>query len=612
MLMDLSTLEGRKVQGALIRQAAQEAGLSLEELARAIGCSRALLYQYVAGTRLAQPDNVQKIAQVTGKPLTFFYGGAEEAPSVARAPRAARWQEQREKEQETLARERAQFYQTALEQTLRDLRDLYQAQVNPPDYKGAVSTCERLISITRHLGRTEAEAQAQLDLGNARLSLCEFEAAQGPLRTAIKLFASLGDEMKALSARQSLGYCLLALGKPAEAMEQFQSVAQSSHWHNRWQGLVSIAAVQELGGLYREAMETLHEALEVTEQGTEQREQERAALYVRANMVNVYIGCGDYQEALPLARETLRQADRLQERDQYVESLLNLGVCEQHLGEWGDSYAHLSHALELARYGDDRERVAVTQACLCGLLSEMGDFEAAKQRGKDALATALALGSWRGELLAHQSLCQAYGLSGLLSEATYHLEQALRLAEQLKAVKERAWLGAWRAEIALRRGDLDTGQAEAQRTLETAEAMGARHLQAFASLQMARWLEGQKKTSLALQSALSALAQAQQIRVPDLQRRAHTLLGQIYLHRRKIRESLEHLRQAVDIIIAQRSQLAAAELEDTVLEEQERLETCLTLARLLQRQQGEQAATRFVTELNYPPLEEQWKEEKGR
>ncbi|MGQ9461487.1 MAG: helix-turn-helix domain-containing protein [Candidatus Fervidibacter sp.] len=74
MELDLTTPEGRKKQGELILQAIKEAGLSVEQVAKDIGCSRALLYQYIAGTTLAQPDKLTLIARRTVKPLWFFYG----------------------------------------------------------------------------------------------------------------------------------------------------------------------------------------------------------------------------------------------------------------------------------------------------------------------------------------------------------------------------------------------------------------------------------------------------------------------------------------------------------------------------------------------------------
>src|SRR5437016_13764878 len=72
--MDLSTRQGRREQGQLIQKAVGRAGLSVEELANRIGCSRALIYQYLSGTTLAQPDRLQRIASVTNVPLAYFYG----------------------------------------------------------------------------------------------------------------------------------------------------------------------------------------------------------------------------------------------------------------------------------------------------------------------------------------------------------------------------------------------------------------------------------------------------------------------------------------------------------------------------------------------------------
>src|SRR2546425_5637948 len=73
--MDLSNRQGRREQGQRIQTAVERAGLSVEELANRIGCSRALIYQYLSGATLAQPDRLQQIAAVTGVALTYFFGG---------------------------------------------------------------------------------------------------------------------------------------------------------------------------------------------------------------------------------------------------------------------------------------------------------------------------------------------------------------------------------------------------------------------------------------------------------------------------------------------------------------------------------------------------------
>ena len=55
-----------------IQQAVERANLSVEELAGRIGCSRALIYQYLSGTTLAQPDRLQQI-DVTRQPIDVAF-----------------------------------------------------------------------------------------------------------------------------------------------------------------------------------------------------------------------------------------------------------------------------------------------------------------------------------------------------------------------------------------------------------------------------------------------------------------------------------------------------------------------------------------------------------
>src|SRR5438105_5626167 len=143
--MDLSTRQGRREQGRRIQQAVERANLSVEELAGRIGCSRALIYQYLSGTTLAQPDRLQQIAAECGVALTYFYADAAEpeaeteeagrAAAAAGVPPPA--------PQEVTAR---------LSDSLRALQELADAQEGPPDYRALASTCERILSLSAQLG----------------------------------------------------------------------------------------------------------------------------------------------------------------------------------------------------------------------------------------------------------------------------------------------------------------------------------------------------------------------------------------------------------------------------------------------------------------------------
>src|SRR5438045_536263 len=137
--MDLSNRQGRREQGQRIQTAVERAGLSIEELANRIGCSRALIYQYISGTTLAQPDRLQQIAAQIGLPLAYFYGaGAEEGERAAESDQVA----------------------ARMAESLRGLEELARAQESGPDYSALASTCERILSLAAPAGDTATEARA--------------------------------------------------------------------------------------------------------------------------------------------------------------------------------------------------------------------------------------------------------------------------------------------------------------------------------------------------------------------------------------------------------------------------------------------------------------------
>ena len=614
--MDLSTKEGRKEQGSLIQQASQEAGISLEHLAREIGCSRALIYQYVSGTTLAQPDKVQLIGDASGKALGFFYGSADQIDTVAidveEVTRQRKEFEDHQREfdldRQELERERSRFFQGRVESTLRDLQVLAEAQGNPPNNKALSSTCERLASAAHQAGRHDVEAQALLDLGNTRLNLTEFDSAQNSLQEAIRLFSVAGDSLNELKARQSLGRCLMAMGHPGEAMQEFQKVAAGEGWANRWQGLVSLGAVHELMGDYGQAMKDLDASLEIVGVAEDDLEREVGELYVRANFVNVYLGCGDYTEALRLAQDCYQSAQRLENRDQYLEALFNYGVCHRYLGQWAKAHEQLHEAMELSRYAGEKEQEAFIRGFMSGLLAEMGEFERAKEIGKDALSASLSLGLWRGELFAHQGLAEAYWRSGMANEALYHTEAALRVTERLRYAKGRTWLAALRIYLKVSEEPWAEAVTEAQGIVDAAEEMGAEDVRAWALIVLSRSHIALDDCEAAAQSATAAIEAAERTCVPELIWRSHWLLSRALHGAGQMEEALRQARQCVVSMNQLRAIVVEADFDDTLLEDRERFEAVLLTALLLEQEEGTQVAEQFLKETEWPPLIDRWKE----
>ena len=602
MELDLTTPEGRKKQGELILQAIREAGLSVEQVAKDIGCSRALLYQYIAGTTLAQPDKLTLIARRTGKPLAFFYGADLTQPEAVQA------------EREALQRERVEWERKQAEERTKQLRErldilfaLADAQSSPPDWKAAASTCEQIVSIARALGDEEAEAKALFKLGNLRLLMGDLDGAVSALRQAQGLFERQGNNPYALACRQSIGRALLLMGHPEEAEQQFEQAAKSENWHNRWEATVALAAVAEWVGDFRTAMERLDEAEELSSQAPTERDAQIARMFISANRANVYLACGDFEEAEKLAKEVLKIAEQLGDRDQQLEALLTIAVCQRHLGKWVDAYENASRARTLALFANDAERLTIAETVLAQLLAVAGDFAAAKTFAKNALTEALKLRSRRAELWAHKALAETYLREESPDDAQYHAQVAVELANSMKHLTEFAHALALRAWSKFLSGKLTEASQELERSFAIADEKGIRHIAALASL---LWVQiALAKNDKRVDEWISSAERlALEVGDADLIYRCLAVKGQRAASVSDWKSARDALSKAYELLGKWRKEWVTAGHDDTWLEDPLKFKATLSLAQVIAQTEGKDEADRFVSEIGWLPLEEAWRQ----
>jgi len=600
MELDLTTPEGRKKQGELILRAIKEAGLSVEQVAKDIGCSRALLYQYIAGTTLAQPDKLTLIARRTGKPLGFFYGADLSQPKEIQAEREALQRECLEFERQ-LAEER----ERNLKQQLANLFAIADAQSSPPDWKAAASTCEQIIPLARSIGYVKAEAEALFRLGNLRLFMGDLDGALSSLKQAYGLFEKLGDTAYAIACRQSIGRALLLMGHPEDAESHFKLAVKSENWHNRWEAIVALSAVREWVGDFKAAMERLDEAEELSAQAPTEREGHIVRMFVAANRANVYLACGDFIEAEKLAREALRFAEQLSDRDQQLELLLTISVCFQHLGKWVSAHENAVRARTLALFAGDFERVAVAETVLAQLLAVVGDFDGAKMAAKSALTSALKIRSRRAEFWAQKALAETYLREGNPADARYHAQMSLEIAESMRNISERAYSLVLRSWVNFQLGDLNAANDDAEKSFSIADEKGMRYVAALSSWLKAQVAKerGEKEAEKWLANALSL---AQEIGDAELIYKVLVLKGEWALNDGKLENAFDALTQANQLLSNWRLEWRSANLDDTWLEDPFRRKACLSLAHCIASKEGFEAAKKFISELGWLPLEEEW------
>ncbi|MHB0937885.1 MAG: helix-turn-helix domain-containing protein [Armatimonadota bacterium] len=562
MQIDFTTREGRHAQGKLIQQAAEEAGLSLESLAREIGCSRALIYQYVSGATLAQPDRIQQIAERTGKPLLYFYGG-ESAP------------------------------EDLLDRIL-SLQTLLNAQIGPVDLENAVSTAEQLIALARQAGQTKVEATARVRLVSVLLQRSEASRALTALGQTIPFLRQHGLGGPLRASEQNRGHALLALGRIDEAEACFAELAKNDDWTTRWQAKVSLAAVAEYRGQYQRALELLDEALGMAGTAPDTRSAQQLQLYAAGNIANVHLACGDQRAAAAEASRALALAEGLANRDQYIEALLTLGVCQRFDGQLARSRATLETAIRWARLAEDGGREALGRAELAATLIEAGRADDGRELAKDALQQGIATQTRRAELSAQLALAQGYLRADLPQEARYHAAQAMEIGAHLGHPFMQAAALALLGEAYRQRGDAGEARAAFLKARELADAIGTRVPAAQAALGLA--LTGETVAWPEL------LAQARELEVP-------TVRWTVLLHAGIAREeagapaeAIPLYREAITTLAALRNSLLGEETGDTYLEQRAAWEPYIRLARALQAQGQAEEAERVIVAAEWPPL----------
>ena len=607
--MDLSTKQGRREQGQRIQRAVERAGLSIEELAGRIGCSRALIYQYLSGTTLAQPDRLQQIAAECGVSLASFYStteteDAEESSAVAPiASTPTHVSPVLPPPQEVTAR---------LNEGLRTMQELAAAQEGPPDYRALSATCERILSLAAQVGDRTAQAVAQLRLGNALVNVADYPRAADALARAIALAEEIGASGTEISARQSLGQALYQLGRTEEAEAQFAHIAAGTDFQGRWKGTLSLGSILEQRGEYQQAMQRFDEAANILEEGELNgiAPPETIAvglLYVNANRTNVYLDEGDFRGARPLAESCMADAESLGIAGQHLEARFNIAWCDFGVGRWAACHAAFTGLLQLARFIGDQGREMMTRAWLGIFLAAAGDRDGALASGKDALSQALSRGDRRAELYAQLALADACSGDRLRqSEARYHITQALAVAAAVRETRAEIECRLRLAHLSAQSGSVADLRDAATRALALSRRLGARHMESLSRLWLAEALfrEANADSPQARSEAEAALALADSLELIEGRWRARYILAQILVSSAPAETAAAEtaLREAIALLESLRAALIETGIPDTLLENEDCIAVYVYLIQLLRQQGRTEEAAIVLEQAGWPPL----------
>lgn len=586
-----------------MKQAVRDAGLTLDELARLIGCSRALIYQYASGASLAQSDRLQQIAQAVDKPLQWFFQdqGAETEQAAVVSPAATQHQEL-QAERDRLAAERSRLEQRRMAEDVAHIEALLAAYSSPPDPRKVVDCCNQLYPLLARDEDPTRLAGVLLQQGNALIQLQEWGAAREKLEEAGALYRGAGQSVAARDCLQSLGHVNLMLGRVEEALQQFSHVAAGEDWANRWQGTLSVGACHEMLGSYEEAISAFESALEIVEERGAAHGAEVARLYIEANWSNLELNFGDFRSALARSQRCIRAALRLGNQDQYMEALLTCGVAQLSLGEERQAAHSFQLAMDVADLTADQQHrsLALSYLSLCD--SAAYRSAAAISGGKEALALALRCSAVRAEIAAQRALSEAYLASANAAEALYHAQQGLIVATNMRVRLSQAQFGALKARARLVEGDFAEADTEAEKALALAIELHARPAQAECHLARAQAAQGIGDSDAAALHANAAIQLATELHARDIAWRGQALLARAATGQGQQAEARTAFERAIAGVQAARTKQQESSDEDSLLEDPFALNLWYNWLRFVAAADGAERARAVAMEAEWPPL----------
>lgn len=604
--MDLSTREGRRRQGERIKKAARDAGLTLDELARKINCSRALIFQYASGASLAQSDRLQQIASVVDKPLYWFFleeGSNPQLPAEIQPDLKASL-ESLQSDRASFAAEQARFEQRRRLDDIAHLETLLAACGSPPDPRKVIDCCQQLTTLLYHDENTQKLAAIMLKQGNALIQLQEWGAAKEKLEQAGAIYRESGSLVYARDCMQSLGHVNLMLGRVEEALKQFEYVASGDDWSNRWQGTLSIGAAHETLGDYSSAIAAFERALEIVEASAEQPRSEFARLYIEANWANLELDFGDYRNALLRAQRCIRMAQSQCVQDQYIEALLTTGFAHLQLKELKFAVSYIQQALDVSDLIGDQQHRSLALSCLSFCDTELHRTTQAVAEGKEALALALRCSAVRAEIAAQRALAEAYLRSDNPSEALYHAQQGLQAAVNMRMRLPQAQFIDLKSRALLTTANFEEALSESEKAMAMANDLQSRPLQlecrttsAFALLQL-----DSDQTAFAL--ALDVIEKSAAYHLPDIEWKGHYILALVYSRRGDLPLARSSYEQAIALFEKVRSEFLSREGEDLATEERYAMKLWQDWLRFAVAAEGQEEARKRAAEADWPPLQE--------
>lgn len=301
------------------------------------------------------------------------------------------------------------------------------------DMTGAVESYTQAAARWHEVGDQREEADALGGAGYAYARRDEYERGIELLNRALALQRAAGDGAGERLSLSRLGGTYRLLNQTRRALELFTQALESARAANDTAG--QAGAFENISELYVElgefdrALDFLNRALELYRARSERRK-EGIAL---GSIGNIYHRKRDFPQALAYLEQALAISRAVGDRREEIRILSGLGAVLTASGEPRKALPYLEQALQLQRAAQNGAGEAVVLGNLAGTHAALGEHERALELFQQALALWRQFGDRRNEHYALARIARLEMLGGDLAAARRDVEQAIEIAESLRA-----------------------------------------------------------------------------------------------------------------------------------------------------------------------------------
>ncbi|MCS6990139.1 MAG: tetratricopeptide repeat protein [Chloroherpetonaceae bacterium] len=226
----------------------------------------------------------------------------------------------------------------------RTLSQMGAVYFNIADYSNAMECYHRSLNLSQETGDAHGEAIAEANIGDVYFALADYVSALESYQKSLERFRRVNDRRGEAMSLSNIGSAFEKLGDPSKAFK-FQTDALEAFrdircFDGEIKALMAIGSLREQTGNFEEARELYEKAATLSRRLGDRFAEANALLRQGALLLSSDFQARDEQNAIPLVKEALSIAERIEAREIVCKAHQSLAEAYKRRGEFEVALKH--------------------------------------------------------------------------------------------------------------------------------------------------------------------------------------------------------------------------------------------------------------------------------